>query len=235
MWDVLVRNTRTTGCGPRRQTRVLLPRTAAEWQSYNQCIMRSSPNLLLVLALGVAQAQESNRPPDAMALSAIPPAAVDSLRFDRDLPNIDIHDIQGRVWRPEDFRGKFTLVYVWHTFEARAVDAHSGRGHDQLLREEGLPDLREVQRFCDRAKATGKLQVLTLCCDYDYTHAPEYMREAGFSFPVVADWKVIDKLLGTDVRYSRYSVISPDGKLSAPFQSWTLGRVLFELEAIAAK
>src|SRR5580704_5405361 len=106
--------------------------------------MRSSAKFLLVLALGVAQAQEPSRPPDAVTFTAIPPAAVDSLRFDRDLPDIDVKDVQGRVWRPQDFRGKFTLVYVWHTFEARTVDAHSGPGHDQLLRELGLPDLKEV-------------------------------------------------------------------------------------------
>jgi hypothetical protein len=54
-----------------------------------------------------------------------------------------------------DFRRKFALVSVWHTFEARTVDVHSGRGHDQLLRELGFPDLREVQRFYDRAKGTS--------------------------------------------------------------------------------
>jgi hypothetical protein len=99
----------------------------------------------------------------------------------------------------------------------------------------GFPDLREVQRFHDRAKNTSNLQALTFCSDYDYTHAPEYMRQAGFEFPVVADWKLIDELLGPGARTSRYAVIGPEGKLSAPFRSWTLGRVLFELEAIAAK
>ena len=121
---------------------------------------------------------------------------------------------------PGLLRSKFTLVYLWHTFEARAVDAHSGRGHDQLLREMGLPDLKEVQRFHDSAKDTGKLQVLTFCRDYDYTHAPEYMRQAGFEFPVVADWKLIERFLGPDARSFQYAVISPDGKLSASFQSF---------------
>jgi hypothetical protein len=196
--------------------------------------MRSSAKFLLVLALGVAQAQEPSRPPDAVTFAAIPPAADDSLRFDRDLPDIEVKDVQGRVWRPQDFRGKYTLVYLWHTFEARAVDTHNRRDQ-QLMRELGFPDLREVQRFHDKAKDTGKLQVLTFCRDYDYTHAPEYMRQAGFEFPVVADWKLIDSFLGPDGRSFRYAVIGPEGKLSAPFRSWTLGRVLFELEATAAK
>jgi hypothetical protein len=77
--------------------------------------------------------------------------------------------------------------------------------------------------------------VLAFCSDYDYTHAPEYMKQAGFDFPVVADWKLIDQVLGLDAYASRYAVIGPDGKLSAPFRSWSLGRVMFELEAIAGK
>ena len=197
--------------------------------------MRLSAKCLLVLALQSAQAQESSRPSDAVTFAAVPPAAVDSLRFDRNLPDIDIKDVQGRIWRLQDFQGKFTLVYIWHTFEAREVDAHSGRGHDFLIRELGLPNLREVQRFYDSVKGTDKLQVLTFCRDYDYTHAPEYMKQAGFKFPVVSDWTLIDKFLGPNARSVRYAVIGPEGKLSAPFRSWTLGRVLFELEGMAAK
>src|SRR5947199_6518780 len=99
--------------------------------------------VLLVFALQFAGAQ---------SFSSIPSVAADSLRFERDLPAVEIKDAAGKVWRPEDFLGKYTLVYIFHTFEARTVDAHAGRGHDQLIRWAGLPDLREVQRFYDRAK-----------------------------------------------------------------------------------
>src|SRR5438045_2937132 len=73
------------------------------------------------------------------------------------------------------------------------ADAHTSRGHDQLLRKTGFPDLREIQRFHDKAKLTPHLQVLTFCSDYDYTHAPEYLKQAGYDFPVVADWNLIDR------------------------------------------
>jgi peroxiredoxin len=188
--------------------------------------MKQAGAILLVLALRVAGAQ---------SFSAIPPVPTDSLRFERDLPAVEIKDAAGKVWRPEDFRGKYTLVYVFHTSEARMADARTGPGQDRLKRWIGLPDLREVQRFYDVAKDKRQLQVLAFCSDYDYTHAPEYMKQAGFDFPVVADWKLIDQVLGLDVHASRYAVIGPDGKLSAPFRSWSLGRVMFELEAIAGK
>lgn len=197
-------------------------------------MMRAGTIVFLVLALRAGQGQ-SNRPPEPVTFSAVPPVPTDSLRFETDLPDVEIKDASGRVWRPEDFRGKFTLVYVFHTFEARRIDAHLGRGHDNLIRSAGFPDLREVQQFYEHAKQTRRLQVLAFCSDYDYTHAPEYMKQAGYDFPVVADWKLIDQLLGTDVHSSRYAVIGPNGKSSGPFRSWSLGRVVMELEAIAAK
>ena len=37
--------------------------------------------------------------------------------------------------------------------------------------------------------------MLTFCSDYDYTHASEYMKEKKYSFPVIADWALIKKVL----------------------------------------
>ncbi|MDE3197486.1 MAG: hypothetical protein KGN84_14140 [Acidobacteriota bacterium] len=195
--------------------------------------MVASTAILLGLLCAAARAQQPDPPPE-VAFAPVPPPAADRLRFDRDLPDLEFHDVQGRLWRTADFRGKFTLVYVWHTFEARLVDAHAGRGDDQLMREMDLPDLREIQRFHERSRRAARLQILTFCSDYDYTHAPEYMKQAGFTFPVVADFTLIDKFLGPAVRGSRYAVISPEAKVSVPFRSWTLGRLLFELESLAA-
>jgi hypothetical protein len=45
----------------------------------------------------------------------------------------------------------------------------------------------------------------------------------------------VNTFLGPDARSFRYAVIGRQGKLAAPFRSWILGRVLFELEAMAAK
>lgn len=182
----------------------------------------------LFLLLSCAIAQQT-------PFSSVPPPAEDGLRFTRDLPSIEVKDAQGKLWHPADFRGKFTLVYIWHTFEARTVDAHRGRGQDAILTEVGMPDLVEVQRFYERTAGKGRLQVLTFCSDYDYTHAPEYMKTAGFTFPVVADWTVIEKLFGPEARTVRYWVIGPNGRLSAPFRAWRLGRVMYELESAAGR
>ena len=163
----------------------------------------------------------------------VAPVRADSLQFTTALPDFEAKDIHGRIWRPGDLRGKFTLVYVWHTFEARAVDAHGGPGRNLIQTVAGLPDLAELQRFYEKTRGAKNLQVLTFCSDYDYTHAPEYMKEAKYTFPVIADWKLMEQIFGSDARTFRYAVIGPDGRLSAPFRSWSFGRLLFELEAAA--
>jgi hypothetical protein len=158
------------------------------------------------------------------------PTLPGGLRFDTLLPAFQTRDIAGRTWRLDDLRGKYTLIYLWHTFEARSVDAHNPR-----LREivPGLSDLPEVQRFYDKVRATQTIQVLTFCRDYDYTHAPEYMKEKSYSFPVIADWTLAKKLFAKAAGNAPYLVVDREGRLSNPIRSWSLGRVLYEIEAAA--
>jgi peroxiredoxin len=106
-------------------------------------------------------------------------------------PEFEAKDISGRTWRLEDLRGKFTVIYFWHTFEARKADTLDPQARQRV---QALPDLPEVQRFYDKVRTAKNLQVLTFCSDYDYTHAPAYMKEKQYTFPVIADWVLIEKL-----------------------------------------
>jgi peroxiredoxin len=120
---------------------------------------------------------------------SVPPAVSDSLRFGAQLPEFEAKDITGRTWRNDDLRGKLTLIYIWHTFAARAADAAGTHPHArETIRASGLPDLPELQRFHDKVRNAGNVQVLAFCSDYDYTHAPEYMNQKNYTFPVIADW-----------------------------------------------
>ncbi len=94
----------------------------------------------------------------------------------------------------------------------------------------GLPDLPEIQRFYDQEKSSKNIQVLTFCRDYDYTHARDYMKQANYTFPVIADWSLVKKLFSTG---EWQWVVNPEGRLSYPLHSWSLGRILLELETVA--
>jgi hypothetical protein len=155
---------------------------------------------------------------------SIPPEP-EGLRSEARLPLFEAKDIAGRTWRLEDLRGKLTLIYIWNTFEARAIDAHAGMRNIVS----GLSDLPEVQRFYDKVRRSKNIQVLTFCNDYDYTHAAEYMKQNKYSFPVIADWVLIKKVFPT-VGNPPYSVIDRDARLAHSPRSWSLGRVLYEIE-----
>ena len=187
---------------------------------------------LFFVAIAAALGQQASSP---TADSGSPffsiPAASEGLRFDAQLPPFEATDITGRTWRLEDLRGKFTLIYIWYTFEARAVDAH-----DPHLREiMPLSDLPEVQRFYDKARRTKNIQVLTFCRDYDYMHGSEYMKERKYSFPVIADWVLIKKLFPQAPGKPPYWVVDKDARLSSPVRALSLGRVLYEIERAASR
>src|SRR5947209_8571120 len=156
--------------------------------------------------------------------SSIPPPDLNELRFGAQLPDFEAKDTAGRTWTLADLRGKWTVIYVWGTSIARAVDAHDPHFREVIP---GLPDLPEVQRFHDKVRDVANLQVLAFCRDYDYTHARDYIKERKYTFPVIADWVLLRKLV-PDAGEPSYWVVNPEGRLSAPFRRWSFGKVLMQ-------
>jgi hypothetical protein len=178
-------------------------------------------------AAAVLRAQETGA---AGPFVPVAPAS-EGVRFEGQIPTFEAKDTTGRMWRTEDLRGKITLVYVWNTFEAREVDAHA-RAREVVG---GISDLPEVQRFYDKTRGAKNIQTLTFCRDYDYTHAAEYMKERKYSFPVIADWVLVKKLFANAAGNPSYWVVDREGRLSNPIRSWSLGRVMYEIERMAAR
>jgi hypothetical protein len=186
--------------------------------------------ILFLLPLTVVLAQQPPSPTNdnQSPFLSLQPIIPDNFQFGEKLPDFEARDINGRIWRFEDLQGKFTLVYIWDTFEARAADKLNSHGRETVR---GLPNLLEIQRFFSKQKIGSNIQVLTFCRDYDYTHAHDYMLEKQYYFPVIADWRLVNKLFPNVVQDYQL-VINPEGRLSNSFRSWSLGRVLFELERI---
>ena len=80
--------------------------------------------ILLLFTVPIALAQQPSSPvtDTRSPFLSIPPTASDELRFGAHLPRFEAKDISGRTWRFEDLLGKFTVVYIWNTFIASAVD-----------------------------------------------------------------------------------------------------------------
>ena len=164
---------------------------------------------------------------------AIPVATPDALRFGGLLPDFEAKDINGRTLGLEELRGKFTLVYLWDVYEARATDAFDP--HARAIIRGDLPDLPEVQRFHEKARNAANFQVLTFCRDYDNLRARDYMNEKKFNFPVITDWVLVNKLIPAGGLHLRYWLVNPECRLSSPLRSWSFGQVLFQTERAAAR
>ena len=189
----------------------------------------------------MAEAQEITRPVTSgqPPFVSVEPASTDALRFEGHLPGFEAKDTNGKVWRSADLLGKLTVVDIW-----------GSRGPNE--------EHKELQRFYEKVRNSEKIQVLTFCIDYDYTHAADYMKQKNYSFAVIADWELTRKLFGRPGNLSRNLrwpgwerdpmpepdrrpwhfpqqwVINEDGRLSARFAHWTLNRILAEVEARAA-
>jgi len=193
----------------------------------------SASRILLLLALPIAAAQQSS------PFAGIPSVPDGELRFTGHVPAFDAKDIEGKTWRSQDLRGKFTLLYIWSTQEARTQDHLSPRAANLVH----FVDLAGLQRFYDKVKNGGKIQVLTFCRDYesgDAEHAQDYMRQARYTFPVITDYvSVAHVRLGIEDQFPReWSsgawLVNPSGQLAYRVRGWTFGRLLFEAERAAA-
>jgi peroxiredoxin len=183
---------------------------------------------LLVASAAFEQPPSSGAKGSQSAFASIPTNSEDTLRFQSRIPAFEVKDVTGQTWHTEDLLGKFTLIYFWRTGWAREADAHPGANP-------GFIDLPDLQRFYDKVKNAKNIQVLAFCLDYDYTHAPDYMNEKKYTFPVVADWALAKKLFPGTENGRLYWLVNREGQLSYPFHSWSLGRLIFEIEKAAAQ
>jgi len=172
----------------------------------------------------------------------VEPEAPDTLRFEEQLPDFEAADTGGRVWRSADLRGKLTVIDIWNT---------RGVSLDGLIAHRYNQEHPELQRFYEKIKNNPNIQVLTFCTDYDYTHAPIYMKENHFTFPVIADWMLTRKLFGSvgnimggvprrsmerracPISSNEQWVVNTEGQLSSRFCWWSFGRILMEVERAA--
>jgi peroxiredoxin len=196
--------------------------------------------VLLLLMAPIALAEQASSP---VGFLPLPPKSSDSgeLRFGEQLPKFEAKDTSGRTWRLEDLRGKFTLIYIWSTVEARLQDPF-----DRYPGVVNFLELPELQRFFDKVRNSENLQVLTFCRDYesgDYMRAQDYMKEKHYTFPVITDYVSISKLfdgnrpwvLQDQSLWSHQWIVNPEGRLAYPVRAWSFGRLLFEVERAAAR
>jgi len=97
---------------------------------------------------------------------------------DYKLPEMNVPDLSSRTWTTKDFEGKTTLVYVWASWCGPC-----------------WPHLPGIQKLYDAVKNRRDIQIVTLSVDEDRQKMASFMKEKGYSFPVLVDKAYVDTVI----------------------------------------
>lgn len=107
----------------------------------------------------------------ASPAAAPQPAEASDTRWERPrnpLPAFSLSDLEGRTWKLASLNGRAVLINVWATWCGPCQAEHP-----------------ELQKLYERLKSRVDLAVLTFNVDEDLGKVEPYMREHGYTFPVV--------------------------------------------------
>lgn len=90
-----------------------------------------------------------------------------------------------------------------------------------------------LQHFYDETKSATGLQVLTFSLDNEPSRVWAYRNDKRYTFPVIADRALGERLLPREGSTPKIWVINPQGLRSDPFADWTFGRILLEVQSLA--
>lgn len=96
----------------------------------------------------------------------------------KQMPVFELADLQGKTWRLKTLEGKAVLINLWATW-CGPCNAE-------------LPDL---QKLYEKVKDRTDLQILTLNVDEDLGLVEPFMKEKGYTFPVLPAFSLVVNLL----------------------------------------
>jgi peroxiredoxin len=129
------------------------------------------------------------------------------LALDYKLPEMNLPGLDSRTWTNKDFEGKATMVYLWAAWCGPC-----------------RPHLPEIQALYDQLKDRRDVQIVTLSVDEDREELSAFMREKGYTFPVMVSKPYVEKVLPHFILGQHWIV---DGSGSIRLQrtsSWFGGR-----------
>ena len=94
------------------------------------------------------------------------------------IPTFELSDLSGKTWRLKELEGKTILISLWATW------CHPC--------ETELPHL---EKFYEKVKGRSDIQVLTFDIDEDLGLVAPYLKEKGYTFPVLPAYSTVVSLL----------------------------------------
>jgi peroxiredoxin len=100
------------------------------------------------------------------------------IALDYKLPEMNVPSLDSRTWTRGDFEGKSTIVYLWASW-CGPCWLH----------------LPAIQALYDTIKDRRDIQIVALSMDDDRQKLSAFMKEKGYTFPVLIGKSYVDKLL----------------------------------------
>jgi thiol-disulfide isomerase/thioredoxin len=94
------------------------------------------------------------------------------------IPDFELSDLSGKIWRLKDLRGKTVLITLWATWCGPCQG-----------------ELPHLEKFYEKAKDRKNLQILTFDIDQDLGIVAPFVKKKGFTFPVLPAYSTVVSLL----------------------------------------
>ncbi len=94
------------------------------------------------------------------------------------LPAFELADLSGKTWRLNDLKGKVVLINLWATW-CGPCNA----------------ELPELEKLYEKIKGRQDIQILTFNIDEDVGLVAPYLKEKGYTFPVLPAYSYVVNLL----------------------------------------
>ncbi len=129
-------------------------------------------------------------------------------------------DLNGKAWSDADLRGKVTYVATWRASGCGSCSAN----------------LQGVRALYERWKDRSDRAVLTISTDENAAIPETFMKENGYSFPVIHGADIARKIVGSG-GWPRQWLIDPEGRrvhLRVPASDDPISQIEEKAEKIAA-
>jgi thiol-disulfide isomerase/thioredoxin len=111
------------------------------------------------------------------------------------LPDFALSDLSGKTWRLNDFKGKVLLINVWATW--------CGPCREELPR---------LEQLYEQLHGRSDIQVLALNIDEDVGQVAPYVKDKGYTFPVVPAYAMVNDMLDWYVPIPQNWIVDNSGK-----------------------
>src|ERR1700674_2230385 len=127
----------------------------------------------------------------------------------RQLPEFELVDLAGKTWRLKGRTGRAVLINVWATWCGPC-----------------RVELPHIQKLYDKVKDRTDLQVLTLNDDEGSGLVEPFLKENGYTFPVLPAYGLISNMFASSFGIPQTWIIDSQGRWQWTEMGFTAGKIV---------